>query len=94
MTTNEPPKTLKIDYEFSDTTGLWIATSPDLRGLMVIDKTQRAVVNRLPKVATELVAAMGYSCRYEWADREPLSPDFDPLLAQLVAAKHAASAAL
>lgn len=78
------PDMLRIELLFNEHAALWAATSPDMKGLLVVDRTMQRVMDRLPEVATELARAMGGTGAYGWAhDMPPPPPGFRAITAHL-----------
>lgn len=82
------PEVIRIEYRFNEASGLYAASSPDLKGLHVIDQTKQRVIDRLPEVATELAKAMGFDVCYRWGPAEPGDsiPGWDSVPQELTAA--------
>jgi hypothetical protein len=58
MTASTKPKIVRIKIERGDT-GLMYATSPDLKGLFVADRTLEDVERAIPKTIAAIFAARG-----------------------------------
>jgi hypothetical protein len=51
-------KVVRVNIEY-DTVGLFYATSPDLKGLLVAESTEEATLIAVPKAISDLYLAMG-----------------------------------
>lgn len=82
------PETIRIVYSYNESGRLWAASSPDFKGLHVIDSSRERVIDRLPEVATELAKAMGHDVAYCWEREEPAAkvPGFHSMPNELIAA--------
>jgi hypothetical protein len=58
MTSSRPKaKTFRVHIE--DRNGLFVATSPELKGMLVVGRSVEAVTNAIPKEVEDLFAACG-----------------------------------
>lgn len=80
------PDMLRIELLFNESADLWAATSPDMKGLLVVDRTVQRVLDRLPDVATELARAKGEEAvAYGWMRGTPSpAPGFRAISASLM----------